>query len=308
MQKFPDEAEAGARVQDCLSDAFQLAESLLNVWLTHDKDRCLRNSNLPDVVLLMGMALDVQACRLFRSVIEECKRCEAYTASILTRTLYETVLGTGFVLAKRLKIVVDAKGSPGAMKYVARLWQSKDGRSRKHWLSQEKRGKLYYVYCFLEQEGRGIERLERMPGNKRSMTKAKKSLDPNLVADYEKAIGPEWTYILRNRPFTYSGLSVGDLSRILHKCLRDWYETIYYFQSRDVHGSNPMQHMEFSENVIRARYLSTDSDVEQALKSAIGIFFAHMTLMHEMIGFGTAADIAFASLKRRFNRLHGREQ
>src|ERR1051325_11564321 len=113
IQSFPDEEARSEEVRKKLAKAFDVAEAALNFWLRHEKDHHLSKSPLPRACLFLGVGLDVQCCRLFRSVIDECQRCEAYTASILTRSLYETVLGLAFVLAKRVRIVIEPKMTKG---------------------------------------------------------------------------------------------------------------------------------------------------------------------------------------------------
>ena len=310
MQQFPDESGRSEEVQRKLVEAFDFAEALLNFWLRHDKNGHYARSNLPRQCLILAIGLDVQGCRLFRSVIDDCRRCEAYTASILARSLYETVLGTAFVLAKRVHIVVEpvmSGGKPkvtpeGAVMYCAKLPYKAAGKTPKNWLSRDLRGKLYLAHSYFENEETAIERLGRIPGQKRNMKKAKKSIDPTLAIDYEKAIGPEWTYILRNHR-SYSGLSVANLAKVLHRQLHLWYETVYYFQSRDAHGSDALRHVDNTEDTVTAVYLSSDWEVYQALRTAIGMFFANMHILHENIGFGSGVDSGFHSLKRKFKQL-----
>jgi hypothetical protein len=305
MQQFPDEEKRSVEVGRSLTEAFDLAEAMVNVWLTLEKDKCCLKSTLPSQTLLFAIALAVQACRLFRSVIEECKRCEAYSASILTRSIYETVLGDAFILARRLRIIVEPRGpagTPGAAKFDAKASSKTATASQKRWLSREFRAKLYLAHSFFEQETRAIEKIGKFPGQKRHAAKLKKMVDPATVAHYENAIGPEWTYILRSS-HSYSGLKVEPLTKVLHKELTRWYETIYHFQSRDTHGSNPLQHVDFTETTITAKWLSTDAQEYPVLRAAIGMFFAHMHLLHENIGFGTEADSALHSLRRKFKLL-----
>jgi Family of unknown function (DUF5677) len=310
MQLFPDEEVRKEEIRVRLAQSFDVAEAALNFWLRHDKNGCLSASRLPYSCLFVAVGLDVQCCRLFRSVIEECGRCEAYTANILTRSLYETVLGIAFVLAKRVRIIVEpmmSGGKPkmnreGATMYCAKVPYKSAAKNPKHWLSRELRGLLHIAHSYFEKEETAVERMGMIPGLKREIKKLKKGIDRTKSAEYEKAIGPEWTYILRNNG-SYSGLSVADLAKVLYKPLHLWYKTVYYFQSRDAHGNNPLQHVEHTENSVTAVWLSSDWDVYEALRTAIGIFLAAVHLLHENIGFGSEIDTGFHSLKRRFKAL-----
>ena len=169
-------------------------------------------------------------------------------------------------------------------------------------ISRELRGLLHIAHSYFEKEETVVERMGMIPGLKREIKKIKKGIDRTKSAEYEKAIGPEWTYILRNNS-SYSGLSVSDLAKVLYKPLHLWYKTVYYFQSRDTHGNDPLQHVDHTENSVTAVWLSSDWEVYQALRTAIGIFLAGIHLLHENIGFGSDVDIGFESLKRRFKAL-----
>jgi hypothetical protein len=82
MREFPGEEQRSAEVQENLAPAFELAEGLYSFWLTAEKDRWLAKSALPPLGIHLTMLLDVQALRLFRSVIEDCRRCEAFSVKL----------------------------------------------------------------------------------------------------------------------------------------------------------------------------------------------------------------------------------
>src|ERR1700722_11057442 len=139
MRSFPDEAEQSSEMRQKLAPYFDLAERIHNFWLTHSRTEWLSKSILPSIVLNVATMLDIQIMRQFRSVIEECLRCEAYNANIIARSMFETVMAQRFVLAKRLCIVVeqktDKKGCPeyyddGSPIYRARI-PSKKARPKK---------------------------------------------------------------------------------------------------------------------------------------------------------------------------------
>jgi hypothetical protein len=92
-------------VQQNLADLFDLAESLFNYWLDQDKNHW--RAGVPLDSANLALILDVQAIRLFRSIVNDCRRAEASTASILTRTLFETVLAVLFLLKKDVRIIVE---------------------------------------------------------------------------------------------------------------------------------------------------------------------------------------------------------
>src|SRR5947207_2628309 len=102
MYPFPGEEARLAELGTTLARPFDLAEAIYNSWLTHEKDKWVRQSKLPYVSVMLAMLLNVQACRMYRSVVELCRRGEALNAAILARTLFETVLGEVFILARRV--------------------------------------------------------------------------------------------------------------------------------------------------------------------------------------------------------------
>jgi hypothetical protein len=307
MRGFPQEQERSAKMQKNLASAFDLAEAMFNFWLLQEKDHWIAKSKLPPLAINLAMMLDVQACRLFRSVIEACRRCEAFSASILSRALFETILGDEFLLRKRVRIIVEPNGPPGtpdALKFHAKVSSNAVKRSRKHRLSREFRAKLSLAHLFFQDQERGIDRASRLPGNKRRAAQLKKRTDPRVVAEYEKEIGPEWSYILRHRPHTYSGLSVENLARAIHKKFLQWYETIYHFQSRAVHASDLLKHVDKADGKTgRPMFLSSDWQVYESLRAAITMFLVHIGILHKHIGFGPDVEHARDSFKRKFRRL-----
>lgn len=58
---------------------------------------------LPQKVYLSVAALNLQAFPLFRSIIEDCKRGEGYSASIICRSLFETYLALTFILKPKVR-------------------------------------------------------------------------------------------------------------------------------------------------------------------------------------------------------------
>jgi hypothetical protein len=159
------------------------------------------------------------------------------------------------------------------------------------------------AHSYITLECRHIKSLGRYPGMYHKAKKLKKSVDPNVAAEYEREIGPQWTDILR-RSGSYSGLSIESLAAVLGGPLARWYGTIYHFQSCDVHALNSFQHLDIEDgNSLKVLYVSADEAVYQSLRAAIGMFFAHMQILHENLDFGADASIAFHSLTRKHDRL-----
>src|SRR5262245_45082988 len=105
MHPFPDEDARSAEVQENLAELFNLAESSFNYWFDQDKNNWM--AGVPMVTANLALTLDVQALRLFRSIVQDCKRDEAFSASILTRTLFENLLAVLFLLKGDVRILVE---------------------------------------------------------------------------------------------------------------------------------------------------------------------------------------------------------
>lgn len=309
MFPFPNEGERSAEVQTVLAQQFELAEAMYNVWLTHDKDRWYAKSKHPRQILVAAMMLDVQACRQFRSIVEECRRGEGFNASIICRSLYETVLAQMFVLAKRVRIIVaqrvdkktkvpivDSAGNPvfGA-RPASKAAMPKQPRR----LTRKLRALLFLAYMHLGKE-EAVDRLAKIPGLKRRAEMLKRRRDPATVTYFKKRIGPAWTSVLAQHPHTYSGLSIANLAKVLHRKMYSWYEVIYHFQSGMAHGTDATRHVDMDENSINAVYVSSVSDVYQALRAAMMLMLVSMLMYQLNIGFGQDIDWAYTSLKRQF--------
>ena len=307
MHQLPGEEYRAAEVQQNLADLFNLAQSLFNYWLDQDKNSW--RSGVPMGSANLALILDVQAFRLLRSIVEDCKQAEAFTASILTRTLFETVLGVQFLLKEDVRIIVEPvypkMAPPGTppIGYAAKPRSKNTKRTARHRLPRELRANLYMAHYYFSREGRDIQSLGRFPGMYHRAKRLKKSADPTVAAEYEHEIGPQWTSVLR-RSDSYSGLSIESLAAVLDKSLARWYGTVYHFQSRDSHGLNALQHIDLKDaTTLKAIYVSPDSDVYQSLRAAVGMFFAHMRILNDNLDFGPDASIAFDSLTRKYNRL-----
>ena len=307
MHEFAREQDRSLEVQRNLADLFSLAESFFNYWTDQDKERW--TEAIPRESANLALILDVQASRLYRSIVEECRRAEAFNAAILARTLFETVLGVAFLLKKDVRIVVEPivpKGaSSGALpaKFAAKVRSRRTKRTRRHLLTREFRATLFLAYAYFSLEEQGIESMGKFPGFYHKARRLRKTTDRNIIAEYERQIGAEWSYILRHSN-TYAGLAVEDLAAVLHKEFLRWYETVYHFQSLAVHALDVLHHIEIADGqTLTASFLSNDRDVYQSLRAATGIFYAHMHIVHQNIGFGTSADVAFYSLGQKLKRV-----
>jgi hypothetical protein len=218
------------------------------------------------------------------------------------------VLGVAFVLVEDLRIIVQRNqhpvpGSAPRVSFHAHARLDGVKRTRKHWLSRELRGKLFYAHAFLHDHERQLEILDQVPRYRRKVKKLRKTIDPASIAEIENDIGPAWSYILRHTPYTCSGLSVAGLARVLGKSLSWWYDAIYPFQSRAVHANDFMKHLEVIDGRVGPTFLSKPFHVYESLRTAMTMFFVHLRVLHGNIGFGPEVDVGYDSLKRKMDRL-----
>jgi hypothetical protein len=308
MRPFPGENERREEVANNLRGFFNVAESLHNFWLNHPKVYWIEKSKLPPLITTVAVMLDIQASRLFRSAIEECKRCQGYSANIIARSLFETVLAMRFVLARKLlRLAVDrAKTTAGTPKvdsagnsvFYCKRVTSSTPRALIRYLSQKKRASLFLASaCF--KDARSSQKLKAIPHMRRKVRKLAQMTNA-LISSYEKAIGAEWSSILRNS-HSYSGLNVETLSKVMGKSFDRWYQLIYHFQSVNVHAGDPMRHLRRSDDEkLQVVYLSTDGEIRQALAPAITMFLIAIDTLQQSIGYGPDVDLAYASMKRRY--------
>lgn len=314
MRKFPGEERRTTEIQENLREQFEYCEHIYKFWIETDFDRWMEKAQVNERVCLLVGILHVQAFRLYRSIVEECKRGEAFAARILCRSLFETVAALLFVLKPTVCIrlepkmkkgarTTDSAGRPGATAVAIKRSES----VAKDRLSNEFRARLYIAHAFIELEEHETK-CATTDGLKGIHRRAKARVDKTEIAMIEAEIGLEWSYVLRNYPFSYSGLTVKRLCKMLHKQMLKWYETIYNFQSRDVHAANALDHFRFTngrDGELNA--ISTDDEVLRVLQGAAIQFRAIIAIMEEYIGFGPGNPSSIAFFDKEYDRLFKRK-
>lgn len=282
MTTFLGENERSVEVQQALQDEFDLAIRLFNVWARVEPSRWLRRSNLNDKVLHVAMTLGNQAVRLFRSVIEECRRAEGMCGLILSRTLYETSVALDFVMAPTIHIrpVKGRNDKSGKPKYHVEVVK-RGGKS----LSREFRATLYMVSTALQEE-RQIQELSSVTGLRRFARSQQKKVNPKVIAAIERTLGPEWTSILREKS-GYSGLSIAQTARLTGRTGEVWYKVGYAVQCRASHAAEAWKYITVPDGqTVNATPFSDDSDIRTALYAATGFFLKTLLTLQTQIGFG----------------------
>jgi len=259
------------------------------------------------------MTLNVQTCRLFRSIIDDCSRCESYTANILSRSLFETIVALQFILKSRVYIFVEPhrdkqtkahlKDPDGDLQYISKTYaHNPPAWARPSFLSRDLRANLYVSHDHFDSV-RFTKECADIGGLKRVARSRKKAEDPNVPITIRNTIGDEWFSILKHKK-SYSGLSVKELAIILSRPLSRWYASVYHIQSRMVHATDALQHVQgHPEGRFGPKFFSTADEVSEAMFSATALFLAGLFILQENIGFGDLNDTVIHGLMDEFKTM-----
>jgi hypothetical protein len=293
MRPFPGEEERSIEIRQLLSSEFDLAERVFEFWRGIRPSDWLDRSPLDEKVIHVSMTLMIQACRLFRSVLEECVRSEGIGSVIMTRSIFETAVALEFVLAPEVRIKaqrVPKTGKQKPDKFGNPKFVAVPGGNRLKPLTREFRATLYMASTTLQDQAIALEAMQTK-GLKRFGKMYADKIDPDEIQLIEKTIGEKWCSILRGKK-SYSGLSVEGTARILNKTAALWYETGYALQCRASHAGEAHKTVAVSEcGSIQGQLYSDEGDIGFALYAATGFFLAILGLMEEHIGFGMKSDL-----------------
>lgn len=309
MLRFPGEEEREKEIGENLRDQLAYWDSLYKHWLENEHDRWAAKAGLPGRVYLLVSALNIQSLRLYRSVVEECKRGEAMSATILCRSLFETIVALLFALKPKVAIRLAIKkdklgndvlvnGRPQAAAKLVPLTKAKKGDL----LTPELRATLYFAHAFIEHED-AADTFATKRGLKKFHRGARKHVDAAEMAEIEREIGKPWSYVLRNHPRNYCGLSISKLCRYLDPQLGKYYDTIYSIQCGDVHAANARRHLRHTGEGMAGQAVSDVGETLIPLKGATLLFKGILDIMDEYVGYGVGNRIAMRHFEREYNRI-----
>lgn len=287
---YPDEDDASAVAQQALRAEFDFARRMYNFWMMREKDRFINNCPFDDQILGAALMLNTQACREFRTATELCLRCEAYTASIVARTLFETALATAFVLLPEIRVRVIQEGPAKWRAVVPHKY-----RRKRDILPREFRASLYNENMFLE---RNVFASKCANKRGRKQYARSKVSDRKALAAIESEIGKEWTYILSHNPHSYSGLSVSNLATVVKNRMDHWYDTVYFYQSRISHATAGSHHLQKYGDELGPQWLSPIQMISGTMQTACAMFLICLSVLTDEIDFGVATASAFAAFRR----------
>ena len=307
MLKHPDRDRLLAVIQTALAPQFEFSLRFLTFWLTTRKDRWLARSGLTENVVHVAMLLDLQICRLFNSVIEECAQGEALTATIATRTMYESVLPLLFVTAKNVKIATQPlplkPGQQGPQKYRAVVVKRGSGIKAKLRPDRTRRASLFIAHSAFQEE-RFRDRCKNTRGLRRYAKSKSIRIDPSFIAKFANDIGAEWTSVLRNNPHTYSGLNVRELASCLRPELLRWYDILYFIQSKKVHGTDALFNIgHIPDGQYAPRWFSSIDELRGALLLGVSLFRVSLRILQDNIRFGVAVETALDSFGKEWSSI-----
>jgi hypothetical protein len=323
---FPDEAGESARIQRELTDHFALATEIFRFWQNHDKQPHTErwealerekqplfadeNEIDPAGVVDVAMLLSNQAFRQFRSVLEDCSRCEAIGAMAVSRSLFETTLALWFVAKDDIKletrtVIKEASTCPNCKQALTKREEKLTVFQGETILDRRIRANMYVLFPYLEKL-RISNHLSSQPG-KNELAKAlvddESPLDIRALA--EKKIGPEWTAILSTKG-SYSGLNVQALAKLIDPTLDYWYEAIYRLQSGTAHGTDAIRHFRRTpEGQRTCAVFSANREVSSALTTGMRIFLVNIAGLQNHFGFGDGMDEAILDFSKRIDELPG---
>lgn len=280
IRKYPGEDERSAEVGENLAREFDLANRLFRYWARIEVEEWCKKSTLKQNSIYVAMTLAIQSVRFFRSILEECRRSEAMSALILSRSMFETSVALEFVLAPAIRIKAVRKGNDrfGKPKYVVKVGRFKS-------LTRDFRARLYMASPIL-QEVAHLEKVSSTKGFRRFGRSQERNIKPEKVDLVERDIGPEWSYVLRAKP-SYSGLTIKETAMLTGKVGKIWHTLGYPLQCRAAHGVDAWKTMEtVDDGVVNATAFSNDEDIRFALYCGTAFFLLILSILEENIGFG----------------------
>jgi hypothetical protein len=299
FDEFPGTLKKASELEGKLEVYFELASRLLSAWLRRPYSQALESSQLDVHVLNLAILLDIQATRQFRTVVTLCQIGEGQNAEIVARALFETVIATNFVF-EPISLVVKAnqRRSPNAStnpdQWTVRVAGENDVPTT---LSLKTRAQVYLAHN-IRQRQRSAQSLaaeyNRVTG---------KHLEPRVdwptdESLYEE-IGIHWMSIQSNRPYTYSGLNLKNLSAASGGQFPFWYDALYSDLSRSVHSVDALACL--AENLHSGEcvpgWFSCDEIVWCALFYANLLFCWHIHIMDRHFDFGPEMKSKVSKLK-----------
>jgi hypothetical protein len=302
MRDLPSADKRAHAIQRQFGDELALASRMFDFWMEQSDDIWINDPDLPQLTLYLTRLLDIQTCRQFRSVVSLSKIGEGLSASIVARSLYETVLKSFFLLKPDFSIAVVPKKEKKSGKVQPNKWRaakpSEKNRTSQQTLSREIRATLVYAHSLFADAKELTALAAEYPALSEGFSQR--------AAEIENDIGPEWAFILRNDPTTYSGLSVFDLASTLDNWCVKWYETVYRSQSREVHAATLMWNGQIApkSEEFTANWFSPDNAVGNAIYCGISLFNFYLVALQNFARIGDDATVEIEEFWQELQKIY----
>jgi hypothetical protein len=278
---FASESESRSRICDTFGRDLGYAGRLLSIGLraTHALCEETASSCAGETKLTIGGMLAREIRRL-RSIVMVSEVEYVENAEILTRCLFEGVLGERFILDTPIPL---AECSESLRERRQRLPVIPPGISKEelhtHLYNASPALRMLAAHDNSDVDERDTQRLER------------------AVSELQTTIGPEWMDVLRRPPYAYSGLNVRQLAENYR--LSNYYESAYGVQSRTAHANDALQFVSCCHSPesglcvsfhvsTKARYLQ---QLPLVLRLACGMFGTIVSDVVERFGLGPDTEL-----------------
>lgn len=312
MHGFPDEAVTIRQIRINLAPQFELANRVTEYWLNLPFDELLAHCCQTETTVFVAMSLNTQASRQFRTTVELCERGEGADASVIARSLFETVVATAWALfpVVRLEPAQQRDKRTGAIlthpdgttRYQVKV-PKRDNRLATHRISRHLRSSILAHACEV-QDHNFVRSRSQVNGRKRVAQVVGRNHTPASKSAVVSEIGAEWYSVLTQSPHTYSGLTLSQLAKVLGGRLDYWYELVYPFQSRDTHSVNVLQYANATgDGGSNRSWHSVSSYVSGVLSTAITTYLSHLDILQSNLRMGAKVQKAIQQFIKVQNTL-----
>jgi hypothetical protein len=194
---------------------------------------CKHNPKTPPHVRAILIGLLARQIRQCRSVLLLCEHTFDENAGILCRSMLEGMLAVKFIINGTAP---QHALSPATQKRLDELPSFPAGTD-----AVEFRTTLYAEHRTFSLD-HTLDRLLKVPSYASVIPLQRQQASRENAAEARESIGADWSKVLDNRPWTYSGLSVAQLSEVLE--LNEYYLKVYGLASGPVHAMNAMDYVE----------------------------------------------------------------
>lgn len=258
---------------------FEHAARLRSVWRTGGfLGRALQRIQERVAFHRFLMGAIVKQLRHLASVRELALRSEASDAKLLLPAMLENTLSVGFVTKPKWEHVSGKKKTP---------------------LTQDLRALMVMAHPFFEQ----TRIVEQFKGKSQDpiVLLAKRSNASEL--DVRSQLGKDATKILESEPFTFSGLTLGELAEKHGNESLQWYNSFFGGLLDYTHGPNPLDGLFPQGNDVEANWQSDREEIRLVLEGALRLTHALFAYIDKACDLGYGPSELLKNLAKEFENL-----